>query len=350
MQIGRAVPLAALALVAAVAPAGARAEDAAAVAAGEVEPPAEAGVEAAGEAEAAPEVEAPPEAEDPALAEARQRFAQGVALARAGNCEGAIAELQASYRAAPRPNTLYNIAQCQERLFRYDLALRYYRQYLEEAPEDAPDRGAVETAMRLLATLLGTVHVRANVPSEVWVDDRRMGEAPGDVLVPSGRHVLELRAEGHLPARQELEVAGGAEVEVSLELEVARQTVTVHSHTTERVGLHQAYFWSGAALTVAAVAVAAGLGGWALGLASDLEAEDARLRTEGQLEEVDQAALATDIVWGVAGGFAIASLVLAFLTDWGTGQATELEGETTALRAQPFVLADGLGVAIGGRL
>ena len=66
-----------------------------------------------------------PPAPDPSD-EARERFMQGLELARAGNCEGAITEFEASYTLVPRPNTLYNIAQCQEQLNRYDLAIRYY--------------------------------------------------------------------------------------------------------------------------------------------------------------------------------------------------------------------------------
>ena len=77
-------------------------------------------------------------------AEARQRFLQGLALARAGDCRGALAELERSYTLVSRPNTLFNMAQCQEQLFRYDLAVRDYERYLEMAPADAEDRAAMD--------------------------------------------------------------------------------------------------------------------------------------------------------------------------------------------------------------
>ena len=66
------------------------------------------------------------------------RILSPVELARAENCEGAITEFEASYALAQRPNTLYNIARCQEQLNRYDLAIRYYEQYLSVARRPRP--------------------------------------------------------------------------------------------------------------------------------------------------------------------------------------------------------------------
>ena len=79
--------------------------------------------------------------------QAKQHFRQGVAFAESGNCDGAVVEFEAAYKMIPRPNALYNIAQCQERLFRYDLAVQYYERYLREAPPEAEDRAAVSAAL-----------------------------------------------------------------------------------------------------------------------------------------------------------------------------------------------------------
>ena len=112
-------------------------------------------------AEPAEAVEAPAEAvpADPDMEEAISRFRQGLTLARAGNCVGAIAELQVSLRLMERPNTLFNIARCQEELFRYDLAVAAYERYMAIAPSDAPDRGAVQGTMRQLRNQIGRAHV-----------------------------------------------------------------------------------------------------------------------------------------------------------------------------------------------
>ena len=304
-------------------------------------PPVEAEAQATDEVEAAGDAEATAE-----LAEARRRFEQGVALARAGNCDGAIAEFNASLELVRRPVTLYNIAQCQERLHRYDLALATYRAYLDEAPTDASDRGAVENTMRLLGSLLGRLRLQTNVPAEVWIDDRQRGQAPGEVLVPGGRHVVELRAEGYLPARREVEVAGGREAALEVTLEPARQEVTILEHTTERTRINLAYFSVAAALTVVAAAVAVGFGAEALSRRAEVADLDARLRRPQDLEQIEDAALIADVFWGVAGGLAAVAVVLAILTDWdGDGQDEQGRSRPT-LRHGPTVA----GVALGWSL
>ena len=272
----------------------------------------------------------PPEALQ--LEEARERFLTGVALARAGNCEGALAELRASLEIVERPNTLYNAARCYEELFRYDLAVQSYERYLAIAPSDESERAAVEATMRSLRNLLGTIVVRSNVPAQVWIGDRVVGEAPGEVLVPGGRHALELRADGFIPVRREVEVAGRRSVEVTLELERAEVNVTnVENRTvqvTEEGGAPPAVFYTGVGLTVAAGIVAAAFGGKALserGRTEDLSPFDREGIARGN-ERARDAALLSDVFLGVTGALAITTVVLFFLTDFdGDDEATRTE-------------------------
>lgn len=261
-------------------------------------------------------------AEDPRLAEARERFRQGVMLARAGNCEGALAELRASLALVERPNTLYNMARCYEELFRYDLAVQTYERYLNVAPSDAPDRPAVEATMRQLRMLLGTVVVRSNVPAEVWIGERVVGEAPGEVLVPGGHHALELRAPGHVPERREVDVAGRQRVEVDVTLHEAQITNVTEEHTTiavtEEGGAPPAVFYSALGATAAAAVVGAGFGLRAMG--SRRDARDASpydlAAIEAANDETARAALLADVFFGVAGALGVTTLVLYFLTDF----------------------------------
>lgn len=299
----------------------------------------DAGGEAAEEAEGATEDGAEGEGADPALEEARTRFRRGVELARAGNCRGALAELQASLEIVERPNTLYNIARCQEEMHRYDLAVEAYERYQAVAPADAPDRAAVEATMRSLRNLLGTIVVESNVPATVWIGDRLVGEAPGEVLVPGGRHALEVRARGHLAERREVEVAGQRTVRVEVELERAEMNVTnVEQRTvnvTEEGGAPPAVFYTGVVLTGAAAVATAVLGVRALGLRADADDIDPLDRT-GRLdgaEEADQAALLTDVLLGVTGALAIATLVLYFVTDWDDDESEERA--SLSLRVSP---------------
>jgi tetratricopeptide (TPR) repeat protein len=276
------------------------------------------------------------------LEEARERFLTGVALARAGNCEGALAELRASLEIVERPNTLYNAARCYEELFRYDLAVQSYERYLAIAPSDEADRAAVEATMRSLRNLLGTIVVSSNVPAQVWVGDRVVGEAPGEVLVPGGRHALELRADGYLPVRREVEVAGRQRVEVTLELERAEVNVTnVDNRTvqvTEEGGAPPAVFYTGVGLTIAAGIVAAAFGGKALverGRTEDLSSYDREGIARGN-ERARDAALLSDVFLGVTGALAITTVVLFFLTDFDGDDAEARTAQTEArLRVGP---------------
>lgn len=280
----------------------------------------------------------PPEALQ--LEEARERFLTGVALARAGNCEGALAELRASLEIVERPNTLYNAARCYEELFRYDLAVQSYERYLVIAPSDESERAAVEATMRSLRNLLGTIVVRSNVPAQVWIGDRVVGEAPGEVLVPGGRHALELRADGFIPVRREVEVAGRRSVEVTLELERAEVNVTnVDNRTvqvTEEGGAPPAVFYTGVGLTVAAGIVAAAFGGKALserGRTEDLSPFDREGIARGN-ERARDAALLTDVFLGVTGALAITTVVLFFLTDF-DGDEEQATRSEARLRVGP---------------
>jgi hypothetical protein len=304
-------------------------------------PPAE------GEAEAVPAPEGsaqlPPAAEPQTLERALKHFRQGVAFADAGDCSAAIAEFEAAYELVERASALYNIAQCQERLFRYDLAIRDYERYLEKAPADATDRPAVEGALRTLRNLLGIVEVKSNVQAEVWIDDRLAGEAPGEVFAPAGGHTLELRAEGYIPARSEVRVIGQQRVQVELTLVKARTTV----HVTETAGLDPIVFWSGVGATV----VVAGIGGVFALRVKSLRDDALQLppvhpdRTERR-KEVEDAELLADIFFGSALVLGVGTTVVAFLTDW---QQKGSGPKKPAVDIEAALMPGGGALAVGGR-
>lgn len=290
--------------------------------------------------EAPPEEEEVPEepVEDPDTAEARRRFTQALELADAGNCEGALAELNAALAIVRRPSILYNIARCQERLNRYDLAIAAYRSYLDEAPADDPDRPRAEATVEQLGRLLGTVHVRSNVPAEVWVNDRVVGEAPGDVLVPGGRFVLELRADGYLPSQEEVEVAAGSEASVEIELQTAQQVQQITNTTNVQVDappLPPELTIAMIVASVATVGVGVGFGVNAIVLSDEQQARDARLPRMG--EAIDESALFADIFFIAGGVLGAATIAMAFLTDWeGAGREAPADEVTVTPLVGPL--------------
>lgn len=240
--------------------------------------------------------------------EAQRQIAQGEALFEADNYEAAIAEFQAAYAILDghpaRYFLLWNIGQCNERLFRYDRALQLYRRYLAEGGPEAEDRATVEATMRALEGLLGTIHISTNVArAELWVDDLMVGEAPGDVLLTGGRHTLELRAPGHLPARREIQITARGSLDEFILLEVIPDDTRIDPA------------WSVLSGVLALASAGVGTGFW-------VYAQDQWNATrgvdlgDGAQERIDQAALTGDVLFGTAGLFAVTAVVLGFFTRW----------------------------------
>ncbi len=286
-----------------------------------------------------PEVEAPV---DPKFAEAKERFLQGVKLAKAGNCEGAIAELKASYDLVARTNTLFNIAQCHEELFQYNLAIAAYDRFLEVAEDDEQDRARVEATIRSLRNLLGTLVIKSNVKAEVWLGDRKIGGAPGKILIPGGRHEVELRAEGYLATRKEVVIAGREEVELNYNLIIAQKKITITK--IENRGLDPSYFWGGVTATGLV-----SLGGVYFGVRAKLEDSAARdiyprLPRDEEQDDIKTLANVADILFLTAGAFAVGTTVTYFLTDW------DISEESQSLSLVPTLGPNSIGLSFGGRL
>jgi tetratricopeptide (TPR) repeat protein len=279
------------------------------------------------------------------LDEARERQRRARDLFASGSYDAALAEFEAVYGILEghrlRHVVLLDAGQCHLRLGRFDLALRYYRRFLLEAPADASERATVEADITRLEASLATVRVSANVPSaEVWVDNRRVGTAPGEVLVPAGSHLLELRAPGHLPARREVQVAGRARVALP-----AFQLESV----APRRGLTPVIFWStaGAAAALAVVGGAVGLS--ALSAHADVEALQADPQRrftvlQSDLDRVQERAVVADVFFGSAALVAVGAGVLYFLTDWGPRR----EGPRAPLRTSVSVTDRGATLGLAG--
>jgi formylglycine-generating enzyme required for sulfatase activity len=73
---------------------------------------------------------------------ARTLFQQGEIQFRLLHFDQALSLFERAYEESSDPAFLYNIAQCQRQLGRYELAIKSYRSYLEQAP-DAPSRAEV---------------------------------------------------------------------------------------------------------------------------------------------------------------------------------------------------------------
>lgn len=293
---------------------------------------------------------AAPRQEAATVAEGRRHFDQGRAFFDSNNYDAALAEFERAYELLDgRPNRyvlLFNIGQCHERLFRYDEALRYYRRYVTEGGASARDRSAVEATVRTLEGLLATVRVTVNVPhAEVWVDERRVGSAPGEVQIPGGRHVIELRERGYLPARQEVQLPARATRDLAFSLEVVPRGR----------GVRPVFFWTTAGAAALSAAVGAFFGVRALVMRGDV---DSRLAdpagryevSDEDRQDIRQSALAADISYGGAALLAVGATVLFFVTDWGRGRADgeRTPGARTSLGVAPLAYGGGAGLQLLG--
>jgi tetratricopeptide (TPR) repeat protein len=250
--------------------------------------------------------------------DARLSTSRASALFAVGNFAAALVDFSRAYELlAGHPRqyiTLYNVAVCNERLFRYELALYYYERYLREGGPAVEDRASVESTLEALRNLLATLRVEANVRGEIWVDDRRLGVVPATLMVPAGRHLIEVRAALHESARRELVMPARSVHELRLEL------VPLSTYR----GLSPAYFFGSTAVAAILFATGAALGASTLearshGLARADEMMHLQTRAlEAEAASVKQRALYADLAFGGAALFGTASLLLLFLTDWGS--------------------------------
>lgn len=163
----------------------------------------------------------------PAWAEvesARERFMRGVELFQDAAYEEALADFARAYELAPHYGLLYNIGLVQAHLRDYPAAVTNLESYLEQGGDEIDDRRReqVERELERLRGLVAQVRVQAEGLSEatITVDgDEVVDAALGEpITVAAGRRVIGVRADGFLPSRREVTVAGGVEVEVSFDM------------------------------------------------------------------------------------------------------------------------------------
>ena len=295
-------------------------------------------------------------ASSPGTDEARERNAAGEAFFAAGNFDSALVEFERVYDLLEsNPNryfVLYNIGQCHERLFRYDRAIEYYERYLAEGGPGAEDRATVEATIHTLEALLGIVVVTANVPAgEMWIDNQDIGPFDADhheFHVPSGRHTIELRAEGFVPAQADVQVLARAQASTELTLRAL----------SDYQGVEPWLFW-----TSAGVGAAALIAGAAFGITAVVQNSDANARCGNPMctptsveawrennaalaDSIRTNALVADVLYGTGALFAVTAFVLAFLTDW-DGPA-HADVATASLRFAPTGGPNGAGFSLTG--
>jgi tetratricopeptide (TPR) repeat protein len=254
--------------------------------------------------------DAPKPADTPQVLEARTRIPRAEALFDAENYDAALAEFEKAYELLQghrlQAELLYNIALCHERRFRYAVAMQLYSRYMQEAGSTGEARAEVEGTVRTLQNLLASVDVRSNVQAEVWVDENLVGTAPGRVLVPGGRHTLELRAKGHESQKREISIA-------------ARETRALDFTLTPlEKGLRPAWFYGTSGATVVTAVVGISFAAKLMSERNDYadKGPNAALNRPSDQDHLKSMALRADVFFATSGVLAITSAVLALFTDF----------------------------------
>jgi len=255
-------------------------------------------------------VETPPSGDTPELRRAREITAQATVRFQAGDYGAAAASFLEAYDLLDgdprRAALLNNIAVSYERSFRYDLAMVYYPRYLRESQPDEADRAEVQQIVAGLRELLGEVNIRSNVPARVWIGTELQVDTPATVWVPAGNHVLEARARGYEPSREELRVAPRTTHTLDLTLSPLPQYHGIPPH----------YFWAGVGLTAAALVTGTAFGARAVRQHRQAEERvDEGLVTPADNHTLDRLKVSADVCFGAAALFGVSTLVLFFVSD-----------------------------------
>jgi hypothetical protein len=297
-------------------------------------------------------------AEKDASGEASERFRAGVDFYKSGDFTAALVEFKRAYELAPNYRVLFNLGQTSQELNDYASALRAFEQYLAEGGKevDAKRKKEVEGWIASLKKKVGRVRFEASVDgAELSVDDTPVGTSPLEdvVLVNAGRRKFGATAGGHTPSSRVVEIAGGDEPTVLLELVPieAPKTVIV---PVDRPGPTETRIverssspapWVALSITAAAAIGTGVFGG--LALAAGSERDDELATFPGDAAAVSDAAdrtatfaLATDVLAGITIAGAVTTVVLFVVT----GDDEPAETVPDAARIEPYVGPTGFGL------
>ncbi len=139
---------------------------------------------------------------DAALAEAKQRFDEGLKLADDGNHEAARLKFSQAYAVFKSPSVLYNLARS-EQLTGHDLeALEHFREFVKMGADPKitdTQRAKARENIAELEKKVGQIDIEAPAGAQVKVDGKVLPEVPREPLpIAPGRHTVEATFEGKI--------------------------------------------------------------------------------------------------------------------------------------------------------
>lgn len=172
----------------------------------------------------------PAPAQDRREAEAKREYRLGWSALQAGDYAEAYEHYKRSYELSPRPRTLFNLAVTEEKLGRFEDAMRHYAEFVAQAePRDAEFKAqALERHAALERRLMGKLTVTSTPPgADVFVDDdaEPRGRTPVTLELLAGEHRVRLETPDAAPVERTVTVVAGQVTRAQLALEVTAPVV-----------------------------------------------------------------------------------------------------------------------------
>ncbi len=247
----------------------------------------------------------------------------------------AIIALKKAYAAWPRHEIQFNIAYSYAQLSDKIAAVTHLRLFLKHATE-VQRLGLPPILSYMLKQSAILVVQTSEATASIVVDGRLAGKGQIDKVVEPGKRSVEIRWSDKTVLRKTVEVFPGAKKA----WKVSRKTKPKpkpHS-TSSRQHLHWAYVVavSSVAAVVAIAAVGTGLKTWALRSQFDDEP------TLALLDQGNRYRITTNVLWGVAGGVAVAAGILAIFTRWRKAK------KPTGVTLSPQLGPGSIGLSVSG--
>jgi hypothetical protein len=267
----------------------------------------------------------------PAAAKAKQAFRRGSMFFAKKDYVSALEAFQRADFLKPHFLLQCNMARCYQRMGKMVESAEHYRKCLKRgAAKRRRMARRVRRALKRVEKKITWVEVTSpGKGGTVFINGLEKGPAPLKVGLNPGTTVIEVRREGAKPAGGTITTSGG-ETQV-LELipkepkKVAMAPVAPPKPRPpppprkERRGLHQAWFWTAAAVTLGTLAAASVVGYTALQKKNDYEDDPTR---QGYNDAKDRR-LVANLLWGATLAAAGATTTVFFFTDFDFGKRRE---------------------------
>ena len=145
----------------------------------------------------------------PAAADPKVLYADGEKKFKAGDFAGALTSFQGAEAIKPAPQAERYIGLCHDNLGHYADAVTFYDKFLAAPPAKmVKETEEIKARVATIKAMPGKVHIEST-PSgaSILVDGKQMGNAPADIELTPGKHIVKLELAGYLPIDKVPDVA-----------------------------------------------------------------------------------------------------------------------------------------------